>query len=135
MVKWFMDMNFNETFNDRGEKARFVYRHNPLIVHSYDIFEYQEDKTSYEPIGEYVLIDIEEPQDITEKKLINMMSLMNGKKNLIDFKSLTDERVLFNIVSEADKSSKQKVVFRTYNGQGVSKENAVLTINRGYFDD
>ncbi len=135
MVKWFMDMNFNETFNDRGEKARFVYRHNPLIVHSYDIFEYQEDKTSYEPIGEYVLIDIEEPQDITEKKLINMMSLMNGKKNLIDFKSLTDERVLFNIVSEADESSKQKVVFRTYNGQGVSKENAVLTINRGYFDD
>lgn len=128
-------MKFNERFNDKGEKARFIYKRNPLIDRSFQIFEYKDEKAEYEPIGEYTLLDASEDIEITEKKVINLISIMNGKKNLIDFTNLTKSRVLYNIIPETPESEQQKVVFRTYDGDGVSKENAVLTIEKGVFHD
>lgn len=128
-------MDFNEKFNDEGEKPRFIYRPNPLLEQSYQIFEYQTDKKSYEPIGDYTVIDKGEDTDITEKKMINLVRIMNGKKNLIDFKSLTNTRILFNIIPISDGSEQQKIIFRTHDGQGVSQENAVLTLEKGVFED
>ena len=128
-----MGLKFNERFNDKGEKARFIYKRNPLIERSFQIFEYKDDKSEYEPIGEYTVLDSSEDIEITEKKVINLISIMNGKKNLIDFTNLTKTRVLYNIIPETPESEQQKVVFRTYDGVGVSKENAVLTIEKGVF--
>lgn len=128
-----MSLNFNEKFNDRGEKARFIYQRNPLTEHGFLIFQYKDDKQEYEPIGEYTLIDFTEDIEITEKKVINLVTIMNGKRDLIDFSNLTKERVLFTIVPEAPESHKEKVIFRTYDGDGVSRENAVLTIEKGVF--
>ena len=130
-----MSMDFNEKFNDKGEKARFMYKHNPLVPHSFQIFEFQEEKKSYEPVEEYTLLNLEEDPDITEKKVINLISILNGKQNLIDFKNLTNERILYNIVSTDDDSKQQKVIFRTYDGSGVSVENAVLTMEKGVFHE
>jgi len=64
-----------------------------------------------------------------------MVSILNGKKKLIDFTNLTGKRVLFNIIPEASDPNRQKIVFRTYDGAGVSKENAVLTIDKGVFHE
>ena len=126
-------------FNDESKKPRFIYKPNPLAQRSFQIFEYKPDREKYEPVGDYTLIDLKEKPDITEKKLINLISLMNGRKPLISFENLTEERVLFNIESSetSDSSDKkhEKIVFRTYDGKGVSKENAVLTINKGVYDD
>lgn len=130
-----MNTDFNESFNEEGEKPRFIYKRNPLVEHSFQLFEWKEDKSDYEPVGEYVLLDTDEGIDITEKKVMNLISIMNGKKRLIDFTNLTQQRILFNIVSEKDDSVNEKVIFRTYDGDGVSKENAVLTIEKGVFED
>ena len=126
-----MTLNFNE----QSEKPRFTYKRNPLVSTSFQIFEWKEDKSSYEPVGEYTLLDTSEASDITEKKLINLMAIMNERQRLIDFKDLTKERILFTMVPTTPESETQKVVFRTYDGSGVSKENAVLILEKGVFHE
>ena len=128
-------MDFNETFKESGEKPRFISKPNPLVERSYQIFEFQDEKKSYEPVGEYTVLDSGEDIDITNKKLMNLISLMNEKQNLISFENLTNERVLYNIIPTTTDSKQQKVIFRTYDGSGVSKENAVLILERGVFDE
>ena len=122
-------------FNEESEKPEFIYKRNPLVEHSWQIFQLKTDKDAYEPVGEYILLDLEEDIDITEKKLINLLSILNGKQKLIDFTNLTEKRILFNIIPETPESNNQKVIFRTYDGDGVSKENAVLTIEKGMLHD
>lgn len=124
-----------KNFNNESEKPTFIYKPNPLVPHSYQIFAFREDKKAYEPAGEYTVIDNTEGPEITEKKLVNLISILNGKKNLINFKKLTKSRILFNILPETLESDHQKVVFRTYDGKGVSKENAVLTIEKGVLNE
>jgi hypothetical protein len=124
-----------KNFNEESEKPWFTYKQNPLVPHSWQIFEFRPQKDEYEPVGEYILIDTTEPIDITDKKLMNVMAVLNRKSSWVDFKNLTDKRVLFNIVEESPESDTMKVVFRAYDGSGVSKENAVLTIEKGVFHE
>jgi hypothetical protein len=122
-------------FNDQSEKPRFIYKRNPLTQHDFQIFELKTGKNDYEPVGEYTLIDLSEAVELTEKKLMNLMVLMNGKRKLLDLSNLTNTRILFNIIPGTPDDTKEKVVFRTYDGTGVSKDNAVLTIEKGVFND
>lgn len=122
-------------FNIESEKPRFISKPNPLAAGSHQIFEYQVEKSEYEPVGDYTLLDQGEDPDITAKKMMNLVALMNGRKPLVSFENLTEERVLFTINKENETSDTQTVVFRTFKGEGVSKENAVLTIKKGVFDD
>lgn len=122
-------------FNEESEKPQFICKPNPLVPHSWQIFQFKEDKKNYEPVGEYVVLDTAEDIEITEKKMFNLAMILNGRKKLIDFTNLTKNRILFNIVPETPESNLQKVIFRTYDGKGVSKENAVLTIEKGVFNE
>ena len=130
-----MSTDISENFQDKGEKTRFIYKRNPLVDHAFQIFEFMEDKGQYEPIGEYTLIDMEEDLDFTEKKLANLVILMNEKKTLMDLSNLTNKRVLYNIITDNPDSETKKVVFRTLDGSGVSKENAILEIDKGVLKD
>lgn len=130
-----MSKTFNASFNDRGEKPRFMYKRNPLVEHAFQIFEFREEKGVYEPIGEYTRIDSDEDLEITEKKVINLIMLMNGKKDLIELGNLTKSRLLFTMVpSASDEETTEKIIFRAHDGKGVSKENAVLVIEKGVFN-
>lgn len=122
-------------FNQESKKPRFISKANPLTPHAFQIFEYKAAKEEYEPVGDYTLIDLDESLDITEKKVANLIALMNGRKPLIDFKNLTKERVLFTINTNDENAENETILFRTYDGNGVSKENAVLTIEKGVFND
>ncbi len=125
-----------KTFNDESEKPKFIYRPNQLVPHSWHILYFRDESNAYEPIGEYTLIDTSEPIEITEKKLMNITALMNEKRGrLINFNNLTDKRLLFTMVPDTPESNVRKVVLRTYDGKGVSKENAVITFNKGVFND
>ncbi len=128
-------MNFNTSFNESGEKPTFMYKRNLLVPHSWQIFAIRKGKTDYEPVGEYTLLDLSEDTELTEKRLINMVAILNGKRNLMDLSGLTDKRLLFNIVPEKPDSVNQKIIFRTYDGGGVSKENAILVVEKGVFKD
>mgnify|MGYP003672058348 CR=1 FL=1 len=114
-----------------GERTRFVHKPNPLVDRAYQIFEYMAEKATYEPVGEYVLLNKDEPRDITDKKIINLMSILNKKDELIDLSSLTNKRVLFTLVPEAQAGDQTKMIFKDYDGSGVSKDNAVFTIRKG----
>jgi hypothetical protein len=122
-------------FNEQSEKPQFISKPNPLVPHAWQIFEFKQDKESYEPVGAYTLLDTKEEPDITEKKLINIMAILNDKKSFIDFKKLTNKRILFTIVPDTPEADMRKAIFRTYDGTGVSKENAVLTIEKGVFNE
>jgi hypothetical protein len=122
-------------FNDQSAKPRFTSRPNPLVPHAWQILAWKDGSQSFEPIGDYVLIDLAEPVEITEKKLINLTGIMNGQQNLVDFTNLTRQRILFTVVSDTQNSTHEKIIFRTYDGSGVSRENAVLTLEKGVFHD
>ncbi len=125
----------NMKFNDRSEKSRFAHRPHPIMERSYQILELQEEKDTYEPVGEYILLNKSEPLEITEKKLTNLITLLNGKKDLIDMSHLTKTRVLYTLVPRTSDTDPTKVIFKDYDGSGVSKENAVFTIRKGVLYD
>ncbi|MCB1651414.1 MAG: hypothetical protein KDI46_05110 [Alphaproteobacteria bacterium] len=126
-----MSDKFNTSFNDSGEKPRFIYKRNPLIAHAFQIFMYKDEKGAYEPVGEYTLLDTTEDLEITEKTVMNIISLLNGRENLIKIDSLTENKLLFNIVPKTDENDPTKIIFRTHDGKGVSTENAVLILEKG----
>ena len=114
-----------------GERTRFIHKPNPLVERAYQIFEYIPEKGDYDHAGDYVLLNKDEPHEITEKKVINLMTLLNGKDDLIDISNLTKARVLFTVVPEAQSGDQTKMIFKDYDGSGVSKDNAVFTIRKG----
>ncbi|HRQ60878.1 MAG TPA: hypothetical protein PLO23_05135 [Alphaproteobacteria bacterium] len=125
-------------FNQSTELPRFMYKPHETQAHSWVIFEYKNykgPKGGYDAIGSYEVTDRTENPELSEKKLNNIIILMNGKKNPETLQNLTYERVLYNIVPKDKETDPTKVVLRVYNGQGVSKENAVLTLERGLFDE
>lgn len=117
-----------------GERTRFVHKRNPASERDYQIFEYDFKKGDYDLVGDYTLIKTDEPTEITEKKLINLMSLLNKKNDLIDLSNLTNSRVLFTVVPEAQSGDQTKIILKDYDGSGVSKDNAVFTIRKGVFN-
>lgn len=133
-----MSKDFNDDFNDKGEKPRYIHKRNPLVEHAYQIFEFKDYKGvngTYEPVGDYTLLDTAENSDLTERKLMNLMQLMNGKKDLMDLKDMTGTRTLFTKLPRKEENDPTKIIFRTYDGDGVSTENAMLVLEKGIYDE
>ncbi len=126
-----------QNFNIESEKPPFIYKRNPLVENAFQIFQWKEDKSDYEPVGDYTLLDTEEDPELTEKTVMNIVTSLNGRtERIIDLKNLTSERLLYNIVDnkDAEESNLVTIMLRTHDGMGVSKENAVLKIEKGVFD-
>jgi hypothetical protein len=125
-----MSMNFNEN----SSKSRFIFKPNPVIPAAYQILENKIGCSDYVPVGNYMVLDSHEDRILTEKKLVNLLALMNGRSRVIDLSEDVDSRLLYHVVPKKIDSDATKIIFRTYNGRGVSKENAMLEIERGIFD-
>ena len=122
-------------FNTESAKPRFIYKRNPLVEKAFQIFQINKTE-EYDLVGEYVLVDESEDLDLTEKNVMNLITVLNGRQNLIDLSNLTTNRLLYNIVEEnAGDGSEVKIMLRTHDGKGVSKENALITIKKGVFYD
>ena len=104
-----------------GERTRFIFKPDQMVERAYLIYEYDFKKGDYDHVGDYILINKAEPHDITEKKLQNLMTLLNGKKDLIDLSNLTTTRVLYTVVPEAKAGNQTKIILKDYDGSGVSK--------------
>lgn len=118
-----------------GERTRFVAKPNPMTERDYQIFEYNPSKSEYELAGDYVLVNKREKRTVTEKKVKNLMCTLNKKGEIIDISNLTKTRLLYTIVPEAQASDQTKIIFKDYDGSGVSKDNAIFTIKKGVLYD
>ena len=121
-------------FNDKSEKSRFIYKPNPLDTNGYQILEHKCGQADYTPIGRYIKLDSNEDSDITEAKMVNIIALMNGKGIQVDLSSRLDTRLLYQVLPRKADDDPTKIMFRTYDGSGVSIENALLEVERGVFD-
>jgi hypothetical protein len=121
-------------FNQNSAKSRFIFKASPLNSLAYQIFENKKGKGGYEPVGQYLVLDPNEDRSLTEKKLFNLVGLMNGRESVIDLSEDVDSRLLYYVVPQKIDSDGTKIIFRTYSGRGISKENAMLEIEKGIFD-
>lgn len=122
-------------FNEESEKPEFITRKKPDVERSYFICQFKQEKGDYEPIGDYTVLDLEEDHELTEKRLMNLMAVMNKRKRKIDLSTLTKARILFNIIPMKPEDTHQKVIFRAHDGTGVSQENAIMVIDRGVLNE
>ena len=108
-------------------KPAFTYRPNPVLAGSYLICK-KEDNGALQPVGDYTLLDRSEDLSLTEKKVINLITLMNGGTDLVPLGEQTKSRLFFHRKPKLEGDAKTEVVFYAYTGEGVSKENAILTM-------
>lgn len=132
---WAYYRGMSMKFNEESSKPPFIYKRNPLVEHAWQIFALKEGKADYEPVGEYTVLDLDEPSDLTEKKMANLIAILNGRRELQQLGELTKSRLLFTQVPEEEGAINKKLIFRTYDGDGISKENAILVIEKGVFKD
>lgn len=126
-----------QNFNIESEKPPFIYRRNPLTEKDFQIFQWKDDKRDYEPVGDYTVIDTDQDPEFIEKMVMNIVSSMNGRtERLLDLRNLTSERILYNIVDNKDTNESDyiTIMLRSHDNEGVSKENAVLKIEKGVID-
>jgi hypothetical protein len=123
-------MNTNN-FNAEASSPRYTYRQSPVHPRGYVILKYRQDMTAEpEMVGDYTVLDSKEDPALSEKKVMNLISLLNGRKHLMQLGHETGTRVLYQMVSERDDDNKQRVLFYTLGQEGVSVENALFRIER-----
>lgn len=129
-----MDMNFNQ----QGEKPKFIYSREDGNARCYAISmfkDYKGPEGLYEQVGTYEIVDESEAETLSEKKISNLMLALAKRENLEDLSAHTETRLLFNVAPRTDEQAPTVVTFRTYDGSGVSVDNAVLKIEKGVLNE
>ncbi|MCB9990292.1 MAG: hypothetical protein H6867_02795 [Rhodospirillales bacterium] len=125
-------MTFDD-FNTITAKQPYIYRRNPHHEQSFVILKQLDDEGRYEPIGDYTVLDQSEDHELSEKKLINLIALMNDSEELVDLREQSQSRLLY-FRAPTDEPDKTRIIFYTLGDRGVSKENAVLSLKEGLDD-
>jgi hypothetical protein len=115
-----------QDFNAESAAPLFGYERSPVNERAFLIVK-KEDEMPV-PVGDYTVLDKEEDIALAEKKVINLVSLLNGRKRLMELGHETKSRILYQIVSERDEDNKTKVLFYHLGREGVSKENALFRL-------
>ena len=122
-------------FNEESEKPEFIYRKKPDVERSYFICQFKDERHDYEPVGDYTVLDLDEEAELSETRIMTVISVLNEKRRKPDLSSLTNTRILFNIIPRKPEDTDQKIILRTHDGTGVSKENAIIVIDKDVFDE
>jgi len=125
-------------FNEQNEKPLFTYQRSDGGDRVYKIAMFKAYKGPhgmYDDVGTYEVVDGNEPEDITEKKVANVVKLLCGKTNLENLSDEVSTRLLYEMKPRVSDSDPTMICFRTYDGSGVSEENAVLRIEKGVLNE
>ncbi len=117
-----------QDFNVEGAIGKYAYQRSPVNERAFLILKKQDEAKEAVPVGDYTILDKEEDIALAEKKVTNLVSLLNGRKRLMHLGHETKSRILYNIVSEKDEDNKMKVLFYKLETEGVSKENALFRL-------
>lgn len=118
-------------FNAEAKTARYGYMPSPVHPRAFQIVKYNDNaRSDARPVGDYTVLDAKEDPGLSEKKVMNLVSLLNGRKHLMQLGHETGTRVLYHIVSECDDDGKARVVFYNLGREGTSHENALFRIEK-----
>ncbi len=118
-------------FNSEAATPRYTYSRSPVHARAWMILKYKDETTKETvPVGDYTVLDTKEDLALSEKKVINLIGLLNGRKNLMELGHETGARVLYKIVTEKDDDGKARVIFYHLGKEGVSIENALFRIEK-----
>jgi len=112
-----------DNFNMEGKIGLYGYQPSPVNDRAFLITK------ENQVIGDYTVLDKEEELSLSEKKVMNLVALLNERKNLMDLGSGSDSRTLYNVVNKKDEQGKSKIIFNILKKSGVSSENALLYID------
>ena len=118
-----------DDFKSAKQASRFSYRRNPHHERSFMIMEHTGDK-GYEPVGDYTVLDLKEDDFLSEKKVMNLIALLNGHEALADVSKDVEGTRLYYYEAPHMDEDKTKVLFYRQDGEGVSKENALFLVNK-----
>ncbi len=122
-------------FNEEAVRPKYSYRRNPVYDRSFQILRWMETSNDYVAFGDYVVVDENEDLELSEKRVMNLISALNERRKLMDLGAETKSRTYYNVKQDKDEYGRSKVVFYTNTGEGVSKENAVFTFEGEVDDD
>ena len=117
-----------QDFNAEGAIGKFAYQRSPVNERAFLILKKQDENKEPIPVGDYTVLDKEEDIFLAEKKVTNLVSLLNGRKRLMHLGHETQSRILYRVVNEKDEDNKAKILFYKLEEQGVSKENALFRL-------
>lgn len=120
-------------FNAEAAPAVYGYKHSPVNPRAFQIFKLGDDSRE-SVVGDYTILDQHEDVAFAEKKVINLISLLNGRKTLVQLGHETGTRVLYRVVSESDDDGKTRIVFYNLGKEGVSVENALFRIEKEIYN-
>ncbi len=112
-------------FHDAALRSVWTYRRNPLFDRSFQIFR-KRAGGELSPYASYMVLDPEETPDLSERKVMNLVSILNGKNRLLDLGARTGTRTLYHVPPRESAGDGRRVVFYTLHARGVSRENALL---------
>lgn len=115
-----------QDFNAESRAPIYAYQRSPVNERAFLIVKKPDNTNEPIPVGDYTVLDKEEDLSLSEKMVMNLISLLNGRKRLMDLGHEFNSRILYNIVNEKDEEGKTKVLFYKLEKQGVSKENALF---------
>lgn len=117
-----------QDFNAESRAPLYAYQRSPVNERAFLIVKKPETSAEPIPVGDYTVLDKEEDLGLAEKKVMNLISLLNGRKRLMQLGHETNSRILYNVVSERDEDNKMKVLFYKLGQRGVSLENALFRL-------
>ncbi len=119
-----------QDFNTESRAPIYGYERSPVNERAFLIVKAGEALDAPKPVGDYTVLDKEEDIALSEKKVMNLISLLNGRKRLMDLGHETKSRILYQIVSEPSEQDDTKVMFYKLEEKGVSKENALFRLEQ-----
>ncbi len=118
-------------FNDSGILPTYTYRPSPIGTRAWQILKFTKGLADEaQPVGEYTVLDKEEDPLLSEKKVMNVVSALNGRQNLIQLGEETKSRQLFHVLNDGLNGAPMRIMFTSYDGTQVSQENALLQMER-----
>lgn len=119
---------YQKDFSSSAKRPPFTYRRNPVHSRSFQILRRDVDVKDPAPYATYTALDPAEDLALTERKVVNLVSLLNGHK-AVALGEGTGQRTLHYLPDRAaGERSVRSVVFYTLGAEGPSRENAVLTL-------
>lgn len=117
------------------DKSHYYIQGHPFHKRGYQIFQVQHGQAS-RPIGEYVVMDKNEPEQVTQQKIEALQLSLNGQDQLLDIEKPEQQRVSFQRVGAKDDDHVPEQVIFYNNERGDAGEtrrsvNAILTFSKG----